>query len=139
VKQEGSHCQDIAPASDTLERATLLAQGPGRLYRQATVPMRSGNDTERAIRRPAVIEVRTHGNERLQHSQRRVDVENTFLPGPTGAVAVWNTFPDRNTKILVQRNEPVVARGLVEERALDGHSARGKKRPDLGVRLERRR
>ena len=31
-------------------------------------------DAERAIRRPAVIEVRAHGNERLQHSHWRLDV-----------------------------------------------------------------
>ena len=39
--------------------------------------------------------------------------------GPTGAVGVCDTFLDRNTKILVQRDKPVVVRGLVEERALN--------------------
>ena len=74
VKQKRPHCQDITPASDALERATLLAQCPGCLWRQATVPMRPWDDAERAIRRPAVIEVRAHGNERLQHSHWRLDV-----------------------------------------------------------------
>jgi len=51
---------------------------------------------------------------------------------------VCDTFLDRNTKILVQRDKPIVVRGLVEERALNRHSAVGKEGPDLGVRLERR-
>jgi hypothetical protein len=52
---------------------------------------------------------------------------------------VCDTFLDRNTEILVQRNKPVVVPGFVEERALDRHSALRKERADLGVCFERRR
>jgi hypothetical protein len=74
VKQKRPHYQDVTPASDAFEHSPLFAQSPGRLGRQATMSMRPGDDAERAIGRSAVIEVRTHGNERLQHSQRRLDV-----------------------------------------------------------------
>jgi hypothetical protein len=88
----------------------LLAQCFGGLRREAAVPVRRGDDTERAIRRPAVVEVRSHGNQRLQHCHWRLDVENPFLLGPAGAVAVRDTFLHRDTKILVERDEPVVVR-----------------------------
>jgi hypothetical protein len=139
VEQERPHRQDVTPASDALERAMLIAQGPGRRLRQATVSMRAGHDTERAIPRPAVIEVRAHGNERIQHGHRRLDVENSFLLGPTGARMVCDTFLDRNAQVLVQRNEPVLVRRFVEERALNRHGASGKEGPDLTMRFERRR
>jgi len=74
MKQERPHYQDVTPASDALERALLLAKRPGRFGRQAAVPMRPGDDAQRAICRTPVIEVRAHGNERLQHSHRRLDV-----------------------------------------------------------------
>jgi hypothetical protein len=88
VKQERPHYQDVTPTSDAFDHSPVFAQGPGRLGRQATVPMRPGDDAERAIGRSAVIEVRTHGNERLQHSQGRLDVQNSLLRRPTGAVWV---------------------------------------------------
>src|SRR4030095_11043756 len=68
-----------------------------------------------------------------------LDGAGSFLLGPTRAVGVWDTFLDRNTKILVQRDKPVIVRGLVEERALNRHSTLGKERPDLGVRFQRGR
>jgi hypothetical protein len=52
---------------------------------------------------------------------------------------MWDTFLDRDTKILVQRDKPVVVRGFFEQGALDRHRALRKQRPDLGVRFEPRR
>lgn len=139
MKQERSHDQDITPARDALHRAELFAQDPGRLWGQAAAPVRTGNDAKRAIPRSAVIEVGAHGDQRLQHGHRRLDVQNTLLLGPPGALGVWDTCLDRDTQILVERDEPVVALPFVEERALNRHRVRGEERPDPGVRSERRR
>jgi len=64
--------------------------------------MRSGNDAKWAIHGGAVVEVRA-----------------PFLLGPAGTVGVWNTFVNRDTQVLVQRDEPVVVCRFVEERALN--------------------
>ena len=139
MKQERPHCHDITPASYALDHATLFAQGLGCFCGQATVPVRPRYDAERAIRGAAVIEVHAHGNERLQHGHRGLDVENAFLFGPAGTVAVRDTFLDRDTQILVQRDKPVVVCRFFEKRALNRDGALGKERPDLGVRFEHRR
>jgi hypothetical protein len=52
---------------------------------------------------------------------------------------VRDTFLDRDTQILVQRDQPVVVRGLVEEGALNRHSVLGKERANLRVNFEARR
>jgi hypothetical protein len=52
---------------------------------------------------------------------------------------VCDALLDWNAQTLVQRDQPVLIRGFVEERALDRHSAPGKDRPDMWVRFERRR
>jgi hypothetical protein len=110
VKEKRAHGQDVTPASGALERAILLAQRFGGLAGEATMTVRPRDDTERTIRGPAVVEVRSHSNQRFQHGHRRLDVQNTFLLGPAGALAVLDTFPDRDTQILVQGNKPVVVR-----------------------------
>jgi hypothetical protein len=110
VKEERTHGQDVTPARGALKRTILLAQCFGGLAGEATVAMRPRDDTDRTIRGPAVVEVRSHGNQRFQHGHRRLDVQNTFLLGPAGTVAMSDTFPDRDTKILVQRNKPVIGR-----------------------------
>jgi hypothetical protein len=50
-----------------------------------------------------------------------------------------DAFLDRNTKILVQCDKPVLFRRLLEQRALDGHGVSGKNRSDCGMRDKRRR
>jgi hypothetical protein len=74
VEQEWSHRQDVTPPSDALDLAAVFAQDPGRLCGQATVAVRGGDDPEWAIRGSAIIEVRAHGNERLQHGHWRLDI-----------------------------------------------------------------
>jgi hypothetical protein len=104
VEQERSHRQDISLTGYALDLTALFAQGPGRLDGQATMAVRSGDDPEWAIRRAAIIEVRAHRYERLQHGHRGLDVQNALLLGPAGTVRMQDTFVDRDTKILVQRD-----------------------------------
>src|SRR5258705_12883943 len=50
-----------------------------------------------------------------------------------------NTLPDGNAEILVQSDEPVPVRGLVEEGALDGHGSRREERHYRVMHTECRR
>src|SRR5438093_288743 len=110
MKQERLHHHDVTTASDALDLAKPLAQPPGRFRRQPTVLMRPGHDAERTTCRPAVIEVDTHGNERCEDSQRRLDVSDAALLRPSGALGMRDALLDRNSEILVQRDKPVLVR-----------------------------
>ena len=126
MKKERAHCENVASACQAFALATLIAESSRRLCGKAPMPMRPRYDPKRAIVRGAVIEVHPQGSERLQYGHRRLDVQDAFLYAPAAALGMRDAFLDRNTQVLMQWNEPVSVRGLVEQRALHSHGAAGK-------------
>lgn len=126
MKKERAHCENVASVCKAFALTALIAESSRRLYGKAPMPMRPRYDPKRAIISGAVIEVDPHGSEHLQYGHRRLDVQDAFLYAPAAALGMRDAFLDRNTQVLMQWNEPVSVRGLVEERALHSHSAAGK-------------
>ena len=101
MKQERPHHYDSAATGNALDLPMSLAQSRRRVRRQPTMPMRPGYDAQRTTLGAAVIEMRAHGDERLQHRHGRLHINYAVLFGPTCALGMRDPLLDWNTEILV--------------------------------------
>lgn len=79
MKEQRSHHYDSAAAGSALDLPMFLTQGLRRIRRQPTMPMRPGYDMQRTTFGTAVVKVRAHGDERLKHSHRRLDIDDAQI------------------------------------------------------------
>ena len=133
MQQERTDHQDVTATSEAVDLPGLLAEDLRGVGGQPATPMRSRHDPERTVVGAAIIEVRSRGDERFQHGNGWLDVQDPFLLGPPDALGMRDPLLDWNAQILMGRHEPVPVRRLFEQRALDGHSAGGKQTLELGV------
>ena len=114
----------------------LPAQRLGLLGRQPTMSVRPWHDAQWTALGATVVEMRAHGDERLQQAGGWLGVENALLLGPAVALGMRDLLMNGDAEVLVESDEPVGFRRLVEQGALHGHGCRRKQRRDRRVRPE---
>jgi hypothetical protein len=101
--------------------------------------MRARHDTQWAGSRAALVEMYPNCYERLEDRERWLHEKDALLFGPASAIGMCDAIAYRDTQVLVQRHEPVPARGLVKQRALYGDGGGRKMLSDRGEALEAQR
>lgn len=123
VQQQRSHEQRVASLGRHDSSRMPPCQGClGRTYAPGFMGAR--HDTKRTVLGSTGVHMDSHGEHLPENLVRCVDENRTFLLAPSREGGVSDAAQDRNAQVLVDRHEPVLGRGLLEQCALDSPGTR---------------
>jgi len=131
MQKQRPKCKGTAASSLTDNLAIAVAHVSRGLGLNPAKTVRARNHAKGAVVKGARIDVHAHRNQRFKHGKRGLHIERALFVGPASQARVLDPRCDRNAKVLMNWNEPVLRSGLLEIRALNsdevlryqGHSA----------------
>ena len=116
MQQKKPHQQRSAD-TDCVHGFGCLSHGENLFFGDATVSMRSGDDTQGSVVFTTHVEVKPDGDHVLQHLRRRLHVHHVRFHRPWAVAFRFNTFLHGDGHVLVPRHFLVRVWNFVEQDA----------------------
>ena len=120
MEQQRAHEQCAANARFADEFLGLFANRGDLVFRDAAMPVRSGDHSQRAVFCVAWVKVQADGEHVFEDAGGRLDMEDVCFDRPRTEAFGFDAFLNGDHYVLVPGNFPVGIRDFVEEDAADG-------------------